>query len=207
MTGRASHLATARRPDRGSEPMPACGRNQRATTGAEDAVLIGRIRMERQHGPTPEITMGGRPFHGRNRPSSRGQQECHCWKVSPVGPDRATVADQGSGGRPRPAYPGPRCPTLVELQGRADCEPSAPPTVRAHDPPPRPIPAPVARDLPMPQPPVAALRGNHPCCWPIGEPGKSGFRFCNELNVEGKPYCPEHCDTAYPRWRRRRSAP
>ena len=101
----------------------------------------------------------------------------------------------------------PRCPTLAELQGRAACEPSAPPTVRAHSPPPRPIPAPVARDLPILPPPVAALRGNHPCCWPIGEPGESGFRFCNELIVEGKPYCPEHCDTAYPRWRRRRSAP
>lgn len=97
MTGRAAYLATARRPDRVSGPLPTCGRSQRATTGVEDAMLIGRLRMERKHSPTPQSTMGGRPFHSRNRPTSGGQQERHCWKVSPVGPDRAAVADQGSG--------------------------------------------------------------------------------------------------------------
>lgn len=38
-----------------------------------------------------------------------------------------------------------------------------------------------------------------PCCWPLGEPGRPGFRFCGERAVQGKPYCPEHDDRAYVR--------
>lgn len=31
------------------------------------------------------------------------------------------------------------------------------------------------------------------CCWPIGEPGTKGFRYCDELApVPGKPYCEPH---------------
>jgi GcrA cell cycle regulator len=36
-----------------------------------------------------------------------------------------------------------------------------------------------------------------PCCWPIGEPGKAGFRFCENLALLRRPYCAEHCDHAY----------
>lgn len=37
------------------------------------------------------------------------------------------------------------------------------------------------------------------CCWPIGEPGKPGFRFCGTSAIAGKPYCEEHAALAYVR--------
>ena len=43
-----------------------------------------------------------------------------------------------------------------------------------------------------------------PCCWPIGEPGKPSFHFCNASAVTGKPYCEEHAAVAYVRVRDRR---
>lgn len=42
------------------------------------------------------------------------------------------------------------------------------------------------------------------CCWPIGEPGTAGFRFCNAEALAGKPYCAEHAQIAYVRIRDRR---
>ena len=38
---------------------------------------------------------------------------------------------------------------------------------------------------------------SEPCSWPIGEPGKSGFRFCDAPALRGKPYCAEHAERAY----------
>ena len=35
------------------------------------------------------------------------------------------------------------------------------------------------------------------CCWPIGEPGRAGFRFCGEPASDHKPYCPTHAGLAY----------
>lgn len=37
------------------------------------------------------------------------------------------------------------------------------------------------------------------CCWPIGEPGRVGFRFCDEPLTSRTPYCPEHARKAYVR--------
>jgi len=45
---------------------------------------------------------------------------------------------------------------------------------------------------------------SHVCCWPIGDPGKPGFRFCNAEVLPGKPYCAEHAGLAYVRMRDRR---
>ena len=45
------------------------------------------------------------------------------------------------------------------------------------------------------------VTGNHPCCWPIGMPGTSAFRFCDAPALRGKPYCPEHAELAYVRLR------
>jgi GcrA cell cycle regulator len=42
------------------------------------------------------------------------------------------------------------------------------------------------------------------CCWPIGEPGQPGFRFCVSAAITGKPYCPEHASVAYVKARDRR---
>jgi GcrA cell cycle regulator len=35
------------------------------------------------------------------------------------------------------------------------------------------------------------------CRWPIGDPKHEDFRFCGKPVVAGKPYCGEHCATAY----------
>ena len=35
------------------------------------------------------------------------------------------------------------------------------------------------------------------CCWPTGDPKKSGFVFCGDAIVPGKPYCLTHCQEAY----------
>jgi len=38
---------------------------------------------------------------------------------------------------------------------------------------------------------------SQPCCWPIGQPGTSGFRYCDAGSLPGKPYCEEHYCRAY----------
>jgi len=106
---------------------------------------------------------------------------------------------------------------------RRDAEPRPAPAPRA----PRPIPAARVAPPPMlrPQPvvtqaapvmaaapppvvrpfPVARPRlGARSCCWPIGEPGTSGFRFCGAEPMAGKPYCTEHAALAYVKPRDRR---
>ncbi|MBO42905.1 MAG: global cell cycle regulator GcrA-like protein [Rhodospirillaceae bacterium] len=37
------------------------------------------------------------------------------------------------------------------------------------------------------------------CQWPIGDPGDAEFHFCGEPALHGRPYCAEHCATAYRR--------
>ncbi|MCB8879148.1 GcrA cell cycle regulator [Acidisoma cellulosilytica] len=49
--------------------------------------------------------------------------------------------------------------------------------------------------------PVARISA---CCWPVGEPGKPGFHFCDGAAVAGKPYCAEHAQLAYVKIRDRR---
>jgi len=61
----------------------------------------------------------------------------------------------------------------------------------------------VARDRATFSPSTLGAIGNNPCCWPIGEPGKGGFRFCDSLALIGKPYCLDHAQLAYRRVRRR----
>jgi GcrA cell cycle regulator len=72
-------------------------------------------------------------------------------------------------------------------------------------PPPAPVLAPVA--VPPPAPVVRSFPRFSParaCCWPIGEPGQPGFRFCAAEALTGKPYCPEHAAVAYVKARDRR---
>ncbi|WP_372620436.1 GcrA family cell cycle regulator [Falsiroseomonas sp.] len=58
-----------------------------------------------------------------------------------------------------------------------------------------------ARAVVRPFPRAASARA---CCWPIGEPGQPGFRFCAGDALSGKPYCPEHAAVAYVKARDRR---
>lgn len=54
-----------------------------------------------------------------------------------------------------------------------------------------------ARPAPPPTPINTRVRPCSPCCWPIGEPGKPDFRFCDAGAMPGRPYCEPHCALAY----------
>lgn len=65
---------------------------------------------------------------------------------------------------------------------------------------------PVAANVARPSAVVRAFPrgGARSCCWPIGEPGTAGFRFCTAEAMAPKPYCAEHSALAYVRVRDRR---
>jgi GcrA cell cycle regulator len=76
---------------------------------------------------------------------------------------------------------------------------------------PQPAPAPAAVAAPPVVTPRPAVVRSFPrlgpvrsCCWPIGEPGQPGFRFCSAEALTGKPYCAEHAAIAYVKARDRR---
>jgi len=50
-------------------------------------------------------------------------------------------------------------------------------------------------------PPPVLFRRATVCCWPIGEPGKPGFRMCDDTALSGRSYCLPHCRKAYPYFR------
>ncbi|MCU0984750.1 MAG: GcrA cell cycle regulator [Acetobacteraceae bacterium] len=96
---------------------------------------------------------------------------------------------------PRPAMPRPMPMLPVQRplgqQGFGGGQPAASQPQAFHAPRP-------AQPAPAPRP--APLRfGNSSCCWPIGEPGTAGFRFCTAAAIAGKPYCEEHAALAYVR--------
>ncbi|MGE4482353.1 GcrA family cell cycle regulator [Acidocella sp.] len=101
-----------------------------------------------------------------------------------------------------PARPSP----IRRTTGEATPRPTTPKRTQGPTLPPLPAsvsaPVPVLRAIapaPKPQQPRAL-----PCCWPIGEPGRPGFHFCNAAAVTGKPYCEEHAAIAYVRVRDKR---
>jgi len=63
--------------------------------------------------------------------------------------------------------------------------------------------APMPALRPVATPATRGARFN-PCCWPLGEPGTAGFRFCDEASLTGKPYCAEHAQIAYVKVRDKR---
>ena len=106
-------------------------------------------------------------------------------RPSPIQKDKA---------QPRPAKR-PPCPKLPSLRCLAETS-TAPPTARFVPPAPK-----RPRQLCCPPPRIGTDR----CCWPLGEPGEPGFRFCGDLAITNKPYCPEHARIAYQPGRRRAS--
>lgn len=64
--------------------------------------------------------------------------------------------------------------------------------------------APVAATQPTVVRHFPRLSSAKSCCWPIGEPGQPGFRFCTAAALTGKPYCTEHAAVAYVKARDRR---
>jgi GcrA cell cycle regulator len=71
-----------------------------------------------------------------------------------------------------------------------------------------PVPPPVTASAAAPAAPAprvySRLGAARNCCWPIGEPGTPGFRFCAAVAASGKPYCAEHAAVAYVKPRDRR---
>lgn len=49
-----------------------------------------------------------------------------------------------------------------------------------------------------------ALPRTTSCCFPIGEPRRPGFRFCEGVTVPGRPYCAEHVAVCYRPYEARR---
>lgn len=50
---------------------------------------------------------------------------------------------------------------------------------------------------------ITSRTSSRRCCFPLGEPGKSGFRFCDDVITTLKsPYCDEHRKLAFVRVRR-----
>jgi GcrA cell cycle regulator len=113
----------------------------------------------------------------------------------------------------REAEPSLRAPAPPRQAPPLPIIPAAPPA-RAAVPPPRRLEdrPPVAVARPAPVAPSAAMAVVRPfpraasrsCCWPIGEPGTSGFCFCSGNATPGKPYCAEHAALAYVKVRDRR---
>lgn len=102
-----------------------------------------------------------------------------------------------------PASPGFALPAAAPTATAPVAEP--PPAVvtaaRAPVAPPRPVPVAVPRAVPPSMRPYGRVIT---CCWPIGEPGTRGFRFCDSASEPGKPYCGEHAKIAYVKVRDRR---
>jgi GcrA cell cycle regulator len=97
--------------------------------------------------------------------------------------------------------PTPRAsgPTLAPLPSDPPPEPG--PSLQANPNPPPAIKPPAPRRLAPVAAPVVRVSA---CCWPIGEPGKPSFHFCDAVAVQGKPYCTEHAQLAYVKIRDRR---
>jgi GcrA cell cycle regulator len=94
--------------------------------------------------------------------------------------------------QPLPASAG----TLPPLASTAAPTPHAPTRTRA----PRPVPRNAAPVQQRPPAPVARTGGPvEPCCWPVGHPRTTGFRYCDAPGEPGRPYCHAHCLLAYQR--------
>jgi GcrA cell cycle regulator len=113
-----------------------------------------------------------------------------------------------------PAPPRVEGPTLPPLASAIAHNSSNSPVIRPATValPSGPAPAPKP-SMPPAQPPVRAVMSSPPmqyrrsvpsCCWPIGEPGKRDFHFCDDPSTPGKPYCEEHARLAYVRVRDRK---
>ena len=98
-------------------------------------------------------------------------------------PKRASPICRTAGGPRKPAPTRVREPTLAPLASVASSVSLPPP-----------------RQVSLPAPTRSyGGRSDRPCCWPLGEPGQPGFRFCDAPTSSSRPYCSEHADVAYVR--------
>ncbi|MEO8714802.1 MAG: GcrA family cell cycle regulator [Acetobacteraceae bacterium] len=120
----------------------------------------------------------------------------------PARPSPIRTADPATS-RPRP-IPRPKAPKLADIM----------PLTTATTPLSAPLPLQPSRPAAPGAAQAVPLRGaaqkqsmrTNPCCWPIGEPGTRGFRFCDATAPLGKPYCAEHAKLAYAKVRNHRES-
>ena len=110
--------------------------------------------------------------------------------------------------RPSPIHRS-AAPAMAPAAPRRALGPTLPPLAQqAVHTPPAPAEPPIARSAPMLRAVAVSLPRNggriSACCWPIGEPGTSGFHFCGCQAIQGKPYCGDHAQLAYVKVRDRR---
>jgi len=110
-----------------------------------------------------------------------------------LAPRASRIREKGTGTPRKPAVPRIRGPSLPPLAAVAGSAPAKPVSLLT---PPKPA-VPVQAQAPRPATVFKPLAGKQPCCWPIGEPGTRGFRYCDGPAAPGKPYCAEHSSQAY----------
>ena len=128
-------------------------------------------------------------------------------------PRPSPIRREGSGTpRPprRPVPPRVNGPTLPSMAAPPPPLRAAAPAVAQHRPiveparapvpPPAIVEKPAMRPVPVARPSSRTMS----CCWPLGEPGTPGFRFCDDPALAGKPYCGDHASLAYVKVRDRR---
>lgn len=89
-----------------------------------------------------------------------------------------------------------RDPVWAERKNKGKKAAQAPASGRLQEGPPLPR---LPRAPRQPPPVRRVFHGQRPpCCWPIGEPGSEGFRYCGvDIVAPGKPYCADHTSRAY----------
>lgn len=131
-------------------------------------------------------------------------------RPSPIRRDPAAPRPVAAGRRPTlpPLRVVAAAPALAPVAAPVMAAPAAPLPVRAEARRPEPREPRLTEVAAAPKPshvlrPFARASARS-CCWPIGEPGTPGFRFCTAESLNGKPYCAEHAAVAYVRVKDRR---
>ena len=119
-------------------------------------------------------------------------------------PSRPSPIRREPGRAARPPQPrrvtGPTLPPLATANAPVSAQAATPSPVEVV------LREPVLREPAERNAPRPAWRSTRPltCSWPLGEPGTSSFRFCDDDALPGKPYCDRHAAIAYVKVRDRR---
>lgn len=128
--------------------------------------------------------------HQRRRPLSA---ELETQRRLRIGAARRAQAGSPPQAQAAPPSGCPAAPGVAVLPLGAPEPPSLPPT------PPEAIAAPANPPARAPAPAVLAYGRVTTCCWPIGDPRRPGFHFCEDPTEPGGSYCAEHAGLAFAR--------
>lgn len=93
--------------------------------------------------------------------------------------------------KPLPPWPPDPAPQQAVVEVKMDSAPESP----------SPAPEKARPVLARLNPPLAGIAPHRECQWPLGEPGRPGFKLCGATRVSGAryPYCAEHYELAVER--------